>query len=104
MSETELQQEVARLEERVTRLEWAVMHQEQKPTPWLAKLVKPSSGRELIALLKQMGVVRDPLPEEEALAEEWRRLPEEEKQAHIEYMRSLELDPPLSQIIIESRR
>jgi hypothetical protein len=31
-------------------------------------------------------------------------LPEEEKQAHIRFMHSLVLDPPLSQVIIENRR
>jgi hypothetical protein len=39
-----------------------------------------------------------------AHAERWRSLPEEEKEAHIRFMRSLTIDPPLSQIIIENRR
>lgn len=63
-----------------------------------------SERERLLAELKAEGLIRDPLPEERALAAQWDALPEEEKQAHIEFMRSLVLDPPLSQIIIENRR
>ncbi len=104
MTVVELEREVVELQERVAWLERAVGRPGAQPTSAGIQVEKPSSGRELIALLKQRGVIRDPLPEEEALAEEWRRLPEAEKQAHIEYMRSLELEPSLSQIIIENRR
>jgi len=48
-------------------------------------------------------VVRDPTPEERRLAAEWDTLSEEEKQAHIRFMHSLALTPPLSQVLIDNR-
>lgn len=63
-----------------------------------------SDPEQLVAWLKAEGLVRDPTPEELGLAAEWDALPEEEKQNHIRLMHSLDLEPPLSQIIIESRR
>ena len=65
---------------------------------------KPPDLEPLLAWLKAEGLIRDPTPEERRLASEWDALPEEEKQDHIRLMRSLVLDPPLSQIIIQSRR
>ena len=65
---------------------------------------QPPELEPLLAWLKAEGLIRDPTPEERRLAAEWDALPEEEKQDHIRLMRSLVLDPPLSQIIIQNRR
>ena len=65
---------------------------------------QPPELEPLLAWLKADGLIRDPTPEERRLAAEWDALPEEEKQDHIRLMRSLVLDPPLSQIIIQNRR
>jgi hypothetical protein len=58
----------------------------------------------LLGELKAQGLIRDPTPRERALAAEWDALPEEEKRAHIEFMRSLDLEPLLSEIIIQDRQ
>ena len=100
-----LEQELGELKVRVERLEATVRRltsderQGSPPAPdefW--------DQEQLLAWLKTQGLVRDPTPEEHRLAAEWDALPEEEKQAHSRFMRSLVLDPPLSQLIIENRR
>jgi hypothetical protein len=94
----DLKARVERLEERVRRLtgeEPAVA----PPAPG-----EPVDQEQLIAWLKAEGLVVDPPPMARVHAERWRALPEEEKQIHIRFMRSLVLDPPLSQIILENRR
>jgi len=97
--------EVEELKARVERLE-AQMRQLMDEAP---KVEPPAPGKpidceQLIAWLKAEGLVVDPPPMARAHAERWRSLPEEEKEAHIRFMRSLTIDPPLSQIIIENRR
>ena len=92
---TPLEVEVAQLKVRVERLEMTVRQ--------LAG-GEPLDQAQLLAWLKAEGLVREPTPEEYRLAAEWEALPEEEKEAHIRFMDSLVLDPPLSQIIIENRR
>jgi len=102
---TALELELVELKTRVERLEAKVrqlagdVSKVAPPTPG-----EPLDQEQLIAWLKAEGLVRDPTPEERRLAAEWDALPEEEKEAHIRFMRSLALDPPLSQIIIENRR
>jgi len=102
---TALELELRELKTRVERLETQVRQLAGKR----AKVAPPVPGQpldqeQLIAWLKAEGLVRDPTPEERRLAAEWDALSEEEKEAHIRFMRSLVLDPPLSQIIIENRR
>ncbi|MCR4408273.1 MAG: hypothetical protein NUW24_15370 [Anaerolineae bacterium] len=102
---TTLELELVELRARVERLETQVRqlvgdrHGVVPPTPG-----EPLDQEQLIAWLRAEGLVRDPTPEERRLAAEWDALPEEEKEAHIRFMRSLVLDPPLSRIIIENRR
>jgi len=100
----ELEEKVAELQERVACLEWSVWRLPEKqplsPLPPDHVLDKHA----LINLLKKAQIIRDPLPEEKSLAGEWHRLPKDEKLAHIQFMQSLTLDPPLSQIIVENRR
>jgi len=63
-----------------------------------------SQQEHLLAELEAEGLIRNLLPEERARAAERDALPQEEKRAHIQFVRSLVLQPPLSQIIIENRR
>jgi hypothetical protein len=102
---TTIERELLELRTRVERLEAAVRRLEgngQEVAPPIPG--EPLEQEQLLAWLKAEGLVRDPTPEERRLAAEWDALPEEEKQAHIRFMHSLILDPPLSQIIIENRR
>jgi hypothetical protein len=97
--------ELRELKARVGRLEQVVRELRGDGSPASPAEREDLSERErALAILKAEGLVRELTPEERALAAEWQALPEEEKQAHIQLMRSLVLDPPLSQIIIENRR
>jgi len=102
---TTLELELVELKTRVERLEATVRrlagdrHEVAPLSPG-----EPLDQEQLLVWLKAEELVRDPTPEERRLAAEWDALPEEEKEAHIRFMRSLVLDPPLSQIIIENRR
>lgn len=97
--------ELRELKARVGRLEQVVRELRGDSSPAAPAEMEDLSERErALAILKAEGLIRDLTPEERALAAEWQALPEEEKQAHVRLMRSLVLDPPLSQIIIENRR
>jgi len=102
---TTLELELVELTTRVERLEATVSqlasgkHRVAPPAPG-----EPLDQEQLLAWLKAEGLIVDPPPMARVHAERWRSLPEEEKEAHINFMRNLVLDPPLSQIIIESRR
>jgi hypothetical protein len=101
-----MERELAQLKARVAQLE-ATVRQFIEPVlapESLPPSETPLNETELLAWLKAEGLLRDPTPEERRLAAEWDALPESEKQAHINFMRSLRLDPPLSQIIIDNRR
>lgn len=58
----------------------------------------------VLAELKAEGLIRDLTPQERAAAAQWEALPEEEKEAVIQELRNLELEPMLSEIIIQNRR
>jgi hypothetical protein len=98
--------ELVQLKARVDWLEQAVWKLQGKgQTPLTIEREGLSSEREwLLAELKAQRLIRDLTPGERARAKRWRKLPEAEKEAHIQYMRSLVLDPPLSEVIIEGRR
>ncbi len=90
------------LEKRVTALERLVISS-QAETPTWPEDPEEWTREDVIAYLRSRGTqVSEPTGAELALAAEWDALSEEDKQAHRDYMDSLELDPPLSQIIIES--
>ena len=57
-----------------------------------------------LAALRRAGLLVNPSPYTHALAEEWRKRPKEERERIQAELRALRLDPPLSQIILESRR
>ncbi len=92
------------LEKRVEALERIVEDSHAEP-PHLPENPDEWTREDVIAFLRSQGVqISEPTPEELRLAAEWDALSEEEKQAHRAYMDSLQLDPPLSQIIIQNRR
>ncbi|HEX7593949.1 MAG TPA: hypothetical protein VF429_07230 [Anaerolineae bacterium] len=64
----------------------------------------PVSERDRITqILRDAGMLAELDPELKRQAAEWRALPEERKQAVIDKLRTIHLDPPLSQTIIEDR-
>jgi len=92
------------LEKRVTALERLVVGSGAE-TPTLPENRDEWTRDDVIDFLRSRGIqVSEPTGAELALAAEWDAMSEEDKQAHRDYMDSLELDPPLSQIIIENRR
>lgn len=97
--------ELRELKARVGQLEQVVQELRRDSSPAATTEMEELSERErALTILKAAGLIRDLTPEERALAAEWQVLSEEEKRAHVQLMRSLALDPPLSQIIIENRR
>ncbi len=97
-----LAQEVRDLKTRLTRLE-AVIHRLVRDTSQAGGADVPLDQTQLLAWLKTERLVRDPMAEERRVAAEWDALSEADKQAHIDGMHRLVLDPPLSQILIEQR-
>ncbi|MDH7485856.1 MAG: hypothetical protein QHJ81_06210 [Anaerolineae bacterium] len=96
--------ELIHLKTRVDWLEQAVRELRGESQTVPAVEGEGLSEREwLLAELKRQGLIRDPTPKERALAAEWDALSGEEKQAHIEHMRSLKLEPLLSEMIIQNR-
>ena len=92
------------LEKRIEALE-RIVGSSRRETRDLPKDPAEWTREDVISFLRSRGVlISEPTPKELALAAEWDTLSEEEKQAHRDYMDSLRLDPPLSQIIIENRR
>ena len=98
--------ELEQLKKRVDWLEQAVQELRGKKAqaPPAVEREGLSEREWLLAELKAQGLIRDLTPGERARAERWRKLPEAEREAHLRYMRSLVLSPPLSEIIIEGRR
>ena len=100
-----LEQEVMDLKTRLARLEAVIQRiigdipQAERPG-----LTAPLDETQLLAWLKAHSLVRDPSADECRVAAEWDALSDEDKQAHIDSMQRLDLDPLLSQIIIEQRR
>jgi len=71
---------------------------------WLLEGREPTRD-EIIAWLEAHGMpIARPTPEMRAHARRWRELPEERKQALRAKLNSLELDPLLSEVILQNRR
>lgn len=99
------EQELRELKVRVERLETTVRQLADNASPVTAPGPDQLPDQEqLLVWLKAEGLARHPTAEEQRLAAEWDTLPEGEKQAHLRFMRSLSLNPPLSQILSENRR
>ncbi len=62
------------------------------------------SSEAILEAMQREGLLSAPTPDELALAQEWIDLPDAEQQTHLEFMRSLKLDPPLSEVILQNRR
>lgn len=60
--------------------------------------------QEVVDLLATEGLIAPPTPRMLRAAAEWEARPAEEREAGAEELRSLWLDPPLSEIIIRMRR
>jgi hypothetical protein len=104
-----LDKRVAKLEKIMSRLQLRVETLTPKlkviPRELLIPLEDPVAEKErVLALLRTKGLISEPTQRERELAAEWAALSEEEKREHRKLMDSLELDPPLSQIILENRR
>lgn len=95
--------ELAELKSRVEHLEEAVRRLQGQGVA-IPTTQGLSERARLLAELKAEGLIRDPLPEELALAAEWDALPEEEKQAVIWELEHLPPGPMVSDIVIEGRR
>lgn len=102
---TTIERELIELKARVKRLETQV-YGTAKPEALAqsSSAGEPPDPEQLLTWLEAKGVIRPPTPEEHRLAAEWDTLLEDEKQAHLDFMNSLQLNPPLSQIIIQNRR
>lgn len=61
--------------------------------------VSPPDMRQVLAELRQEGLIRDPAPEELEHVAAWDSLPEAEKRSIDEELDGLRLDPLLSEII-----
>jgi hypothetical protein len=64
-----------------------------------AMTISPSEMEQVVAELRQEGLIRAPTSEELEHAAAWDALPDEEKQAIDEELRHLHLEPALSEII-----
>lgn len=72
--------------------------------PW-EPLDDPIADKErVLALLRARGLISDPGPHIREGAARWEALSAEEKREHREFMDLLQLDPPLSQIVLDNRR
>jgi hypothetical protein len=102
---TLIERELIELKTRIEQLEAQVYGTaEPEVLAQLPKTDEPPDPEQLLTWLEAEGVIRLPTPEEHRLAAEWDLLLEDEKQAHLDFMHSLQLDPPLSQIIIQQRQ
>jgi hypothetical protein len=104
-----LSKRVANLEKTVVKLQLEIHSFDPQvseiPPELSIPLEDPVAEKErILALLRAKGVIVEPGPRTKALAAEWEALSDEEKRAHREFMDSLRLDPPLSQIVMDNRR
>jgi hypothetical protein len=104
-----LSKRVANLEKTVFNLQLKVQTLEPEtseiPPELSIPLEDPIAEKErIIALLWAKGLISEPTEREREIAAEWTALSEKDKREHRELMDSLRLDPPLSQLILDSRR
>jgi len=76
----------------------------RRPRATVAAKTPVSERDRVTQILRDAGMLAELDPELKRQAAEWRALPEERKQAVINKLNSLRLDPPLSQIIHDERR
>jgi len=97
---------LAELAARVERLEQIVAELlAAQSASDIASAAEPRSEKErLLALLQATGLLAKPGSLIRTRAEAWRGLPERDRRQFRQEMGALQLDPPLSQIIIDNRR
>jgi hypothetical protein len=110
-TETEIKQlrrEIETLKKKVAQLQrrrnGKLRQKARKRKASVARPVVVSERERAREILRRAGITREMTPEEKKLAAEWRVLPAEEKRQVEETLRSVRLDPPLSQLIHEMRR
>lgn len=103
-----LHQEVYALRQEVEALQRVVRDQVAAYT-YEAVSVAPVVSRRspdtehVLAALRGMGLLVDPLPDSFRLSDEWGRMSNEERETAREQLYAVKLDPPLSQILIANR-
>lgn len=95
-----LQRQLEQLQKRVERLE---SDKEVEPAPTRQALRPLSSNKEIIAYLKEVGVIRDLTEEEKKLAAEWHALPQKEKDEVNQALSEIRLDQTVAELIAEVR-
>lgn len=94
-----LQRQLEQLQKRVERLE---SDKGVEPAPMRQALRPLSSNREIIAYLKEAGVIRDLTEEEKKLAAEWQALPQTEKNEVNRALSAIRLDQTVADLILVS--
>lgn len=106
-----LQREIKQLQKRVAKLE-TTRNRARAVTQKRGKRVVPrkptatrplKSNKEIIALLKSKGLIRDLTEQEKKLAAEWRALSPQEKQETNRELRSIRLDQTIAELVAEMR-
>jgi hypothetical protein len=87
------------LEEKVRSLHLSLVHRGVLEPEESVMTISPPELEQIVAELRQEGLIRVPTSEELEHAAAWDALPDEEKQAIDEELRHLHLDPSLSEII-----
>jgi hypothetical protein len=100
----ELKLRVAELEKQVAQLQAQLAQRSPRVVREAPAVVaRPLTSKELWAKLLTKGIIRLPTSAELELSKEWRELPEAEKEATRRTLRSLKLEPSLSEIIHKMR-
>lgn len=99
----ELRKELRRLKTESTKTRRILREHGLWPPVKPKKAARLSERERARLILRQAQVVREMTAQEQALADEWRALPEEEQQAVEDALRHVKIDPPLSQLIHDMR-
>lgn len=91
------------LEEKVRSLRLSLVHRGVLEPEEGAMLLSPPEIEQVVAELRQEGLIRAPTAEELEHAAAWDALPDEEKQAIDKELHHLHLEPSLSEIIALNR-
>jgi hypothetical protein len=104
-----MQREIEILKKKVVRLERreSGKRQVERPRKSTGSRERKGSASErerASGALQAAGLVSEPTEYERQLVAEWRQVPEPERNQLVEQFRNMELDRPLSDLIIEQRR
>lgn len=102
---TTIEREIEALKERVKQLEIRISQQEQRNSSFtISPPDKDTKRDQLRAWLEAKGEIANLPSEAQLQAETWRGMVATKQQAHVQSMRDLTLDPPLSKLITENRQ